>query len=368
MTSSRLPHGSDPSTSEVEPQEAHAHQHEGEHGHEHEHHVGHRHWPFSTGHREAKVKEDGHGHHGHSHGLGDHTTSTGKHRSKLLIVLCITAAIFFVQLVGAWISGSLALLADAGHMLTDATGVFIALIASVVAARPASTKRTFGYQRVEVLAALLNGIAIAVIAILIFVEAIKRFGSEVEVESGPMLIAAVIGAVANLASLLILQSGQKESLNVRGAYLEVLGDLLGSVAVIIAGIIIWLTGWMLADQIASIVIALLILPRAWSLLKDVVHVLMEATPKDMDLEETRAHLLSVPGVVDVHDIHAWTITSGVPVFSAHVVVEDETLAIQGSEPILDELLACLGEHFDTSHSTLQIESLSHVSHEQKVHA
>lgn len=334
--------------------------------HHHDHH--HRRWSFSAGHHAAETKPEDHGNHGHSHGLGGHTTATGKHRKKLIIVLCITASIFLVQVAGAVISNSLALLADAGHMLTDATGVFIALIASVIATRPASLKRTFGYQRIEVLAALFNGVAIAAIAVLIFLEAIKRIGSEVEVESGPMLFAAIIGALANFISLLVLQSGQKESLNVRGAYLEVLGDLLGSMAVIIAGIIIWLTGWMLADQIASIAIALLILPRAWSLLNDVLHVLMEAAPKDMDLEETRAHLLSVPGVLDVHDMHAWTITSGVPVFSAHVVVDDETLASNSSDPILDELLACLGEHFDTTHSTLQIESPDHASHEQEVHA
>ncbi|WP_077487964.1 cation diffusion facilitator family transporter [Sinomonas mesophila] len=336
-------------------------------GHGHGHGGHHHRWAFSAGHRAPRAKADDHGHHGHSHGLGDHSTATGRHRKKLIIVLCITASIFLMQVVGAMISNSLALLADAGHMLTDATGVFIALIASVIATRPASAKRTFGYQRVEVLAALLNGVAIAAIAVLIFVEAVQRLGTDVEVESGPMLFAAIAGAVANLVSLLILQSGQKESLNVRGAYLEVLGDLLGSVAVIIAGIIIWLTGWMLADQIASIAIALLILPRAWSLLKDVLNVLMEATPKDMDLEETRAHLLSVPGVQDVHDMHAWTITSGVPVFSAHVVVDDGTIA-DGSHAILDELLACLGEHFDTGHSTLQIESRDHASHEQEVHA
>ena len=366
MTSSRNP--STPNAQGHQSPDGHDHNDGHEHGHDHDH-GDHRHgWAFSVGHRAPKAKEDDHGHHGHSHGLGDHTTATGKHRKKLIIVLCITASIFLIQVVGAMVSNSLALLADAGHMLTDATGVFIALIASIIATRKATAKRTFGYQRVEVLAALLNGVAIAAIAIMIFVEAVKRLGTEVEVQPGPMLFAAIIGAVANLISLLVLQSGQKESLNVRGAYLEVLGDLLGSVAVIIAGIIIWLTGWMLADQIASIAIALLILPRAWSLLKDVLNVLMEATPKDMDLKETRAHLLSVPGVVDVHDMHAWTITSGVPVFSAHVVVDDQTLASNGSEPLLDELLACLGEHFDTSHSTLQIESQDHVAHEQAVHA
>ncbi|MET0829221.1 MAG: cation diffusion facilitator family transporter, partial [Microbacterium sp.] len=173
-------------------------------------------------------------------------------------MLAITAGIFVIQIVGAIISNSLALLADSGHMLTDATGVAIALIASMIATLPATSKRTFGYLRIEVLAALVNGIVLGVIAIVIFVEAIRRFGSEVEIQTGPMLIAAIIGAVANLISLLSLQSGQKESLNVRGAYLEVLGDLIGSIAVIVAGLIIMFTGWNAVDQIASIAIAILI--------------------------------------------------------------------------------------------------------------
>src|SRR5690606_6465300 len=173
-------------------------------------------------------------------------------------------------------------------------------------------------------AALANGIVLGVIAVVIFVQAIGRFGAEVEVHSGPMLVAAVIGALANLVSLLILQSGQKESLNVRGAYLEVLGDLLGSVAVIIAGVIILFPGWNWVDQVASLLIAVLIFPRAISLLRDVVNVLLEASPKNVDVDLARSHMLAVPGVVEVHDIHAWTITSGVPAFSAHVTVADAT--------------------------------------------
>ena len=321
---------------------------------------------FGPNHPASPIKAGSGG--GHSHGLGGHdhtggggsgaahTTAGAKHRKKLVIVLVITLSVFAVQVVGSLISGSLALLADAGHMLTDATGVFVALIATLIAARPATDKRTFGYLRVEVLAALINGLGIGAIAVVIFVEAIKRIGSEVDVSPGPMLIAATLGAIANLISLLVLQSGQKESLNIRGAYLEVLGDLLGSVAVIITGIIIWLTEWMLADQIASIVIALMIMPRAWSLLSEVVHVLMESTPKGLDLDETRTHLLSVPGVVDVHHMHAWTITSGVTAFTAHVTITDETMRSTGTGPVLAELLACLDGHFDTAHSTLQIES------------
>lgn len=297
--------------------------------------------------------------HSHSHGLDGAASATGKHRKKLVLVLIITLTVFAVQVVGALISNSLALLADAGHMLTDATGVAIALIASIIAALPASSKRTFGYLRVEVLAALANGIVLGVIAVVIFVQAIARIGSDVEVHSVPMLIAATIGAAANLVSLLILRSGQKESLNVRGAYLEVLGDLIGSVAVIIAAIIIMVSGWMIIDQIASLAIAILIAPRAYSLLRDVVNVLLEATPESIDLDAAREHMLAVSGVVEVHDVHAWTITSGVKSFSAHVTISDDSWSEDVYHAILDELKACLKEHFGLVHSTLQIEPESH---------
>ena len=306
----------------------------------------------------AGAEGGGHGH-SHDHGLQGATTATGKHRKRLIAVLVITLSVVSVQVVGAIISNSLSLLADAGHMLTDATGVAIALIASLIAALPATSKRTYGYLRVEVLAALANGIVLGVIAVVIFVQAIGRFGAEVEVHSGPMLVAAVIGALANLVSLLILQSGQKESLNVRGAYLEVLGDLLGSVAVIIAGVIILFTGWNWVDQVASLLIAVLIFPRAISLLRDVVNVLLEASPKNVDVDLARSHMLAVPGVVEVHDIHAWTITSGVPAFSAHVTVADAAWNERGYHAVLDELRTCLDEHFDTSHVTLQLEPESH---------
>lgn len=324
---------------------------------------------FSAGHPARPDGDAQHdGGHGHSHGLEGAASATGKHRKRLILVLSITLAVFVVQVVGALISNSLALLADAGHMLTDATGVAIALIASLIAALPASSKRTFGYLRVEVLAALANGIVLGVIAVVIFVQAIGRFGSEVEIQSGPMLIAAVVGAVANLVSLLILQGGQKESLNVRGAYLEVLGDLLGSVAVIIAGVIIMLTGWNMVDQIASILIAILIFPRAISLLRDVVNVLLEASPKNIDIDVARAHMLAVDGVTEVHDVHAWTITSGVPAFSAHVTVADDAWDSRGYHAVLDELRACLHEHFDTDHITLQLEPQGHKGTGTHVHA
>lgn len=302
--------------------------------------------------------------HSHSHGL----TATGRHRKRLITVLVITLAVVFIQVVGAAISGSLALLADAGHMLSDAAGVFIALLAAWIATRPASDLRTYGYLRAEVLAALANALILIVISVVIFIEAVRRLGSTPEIQTDVMLYAALLGAVANLVSLLILRRAQKESLNVRGAYLEVLGDLLGSVAVIAAAVTIMITGFQAADTIASMIIAVMIIPRAWHLLRDVVGVLLEASPKGVEVQMIREHILSVEGVVAVHDIHIWTITSGVPVFSAHVVVEDELLSAEGTDQVLDQLAACLGSHFDTEHCTFQLEPVSHSEHESHQHA
>ncbi len=302
--------------------------------------------------------------HSHAHGI----TATGRHRKRLIAVLAITLAVVLVQIVGAFVSGSLALLADAGHMLSDAAGVFIALLASWIATRPASDQRTYGYLRAEVLAALANALVLIVISVVIVIEAFRRFGSAPEVETGVMFWAAVAGAIANLVSLLILRGAQKESLNVRGAYLEVLGDLLGSFAVIAAALVIMFTGFQTADTIASLLIAVMIVPRAWHLLRDVVDVLLEATPKGVDVNMIREHILAVDGVISVHDIHIWTITSGVPVFSAHVVVEDEALGAVGADRVLDKLAVCLGSHFDTEHCTFQLEPASHSEHEAHQHA
>ncbi|WP_345148019.1 cation diffusion facilitator family transporter [Arthrobacter ginkgonis] len=320
-------------------------------------------------HGHAPGREPAHGahdSHGHSHGLTG-GTATGRHRRKLMIVVAITLVGVLVQLVGAWVSGSLSLLADAGHMLSDAAGVSIALFAAWAAARPATIRRTYGWQRAEVLAALANAVVLATIAVVILIEAIPRVGRAHEIDTPAMLVAAALGGAANLACLLVLHGGHKESLNVRGAYLEVLGDLLGSVAVLVAGAVILFTGYTAADAIASIVIALLILPRAWSLLREVVDVLLEAVPRGVDLHDLRRHLLSVEGVRGVHDLHAWTITSGVPVCSAHVVVDPEFLTPDGAHHVLDRLQDCLGEHFATEHCTFQLEPEGHLGHEPASH-
>ena len=253
--------------------------------------------------------------HGHSHG-----TATGAHRNRLLGVLAITVSVMVAEVIGGLISGSLALLADAGHMLTDAAGVGLALLAATFAARPTTPERTFGFMRSEILAAVINALLLFGVAGFVLIEAVRRFREPPEVSTGLMLTVATVGLVANAGSLLLLRSGQQASLNVRGAYLEVLGDLLGSVAVIVAAIVIRLTGFTQADAIASAAIGLMILPRTWALLREAVGVLLEATPKGVDLTEVRKHINDTPGVLDVHDLHAWTITSGLPVLSAHIVI------------------------------------------------
>ena len=305
------------------------------------------------------------GGHGHSHAPAG--TAAGRHRKRLVLVVGITAAVFVVQVIGGLLSGSLALLADAGHMLTDSTGLVIALIATSLAVRPATAARTYGLQRVEVLAAMINGLLLVGIAVWVLLRAVQRWNEPVDISSGLMLAVAIVGAFANAAGLLILRGGKDESLNLRGAYLEVLGDLLGSVAVIVAAIVITVTGYTRADSIASIAIFVLIVPRAWSLLRDVVDVLLEATPRGVDLDQVRQHMRDVPGVVDVHDLHAWTITSGVPVLSAHVVVDAGCIEQGRSGEVLDELGECLGEHFDVAHCTFQLEPEGHQAHETAQH-
>jgi cobalt-zinc-cadmium efflux system protein len=306
----------------------------------------------------------GHGH-SHDHGIG---TAAGKHRRRLVAVLGINAGILVLQVIGGLVSGSLALLADAGHMLTDSTGLLIALVAVSLAARPATSSRTFGLQRVEILAALTNGLLLVGVAVWVLIRAVDRWSQPEQVDSGLMLAVALVGAAANTVGLLILRGGKDESLNLRGAYLEVLGDLMGSAAVVVAAVVIMLTGWTRADSIASLAIVVLILPRAWSLLRDVVDVLLEATPKGVDLTTVREHIREVPGVVDVHDLHAWTITSGVPVLSAHVVVDDACITDGRSGEVLDRLGECLGDHFDLDHCTFQLEPVGHAEHEGARHA
>ena len=301
---------------------------------------------------------------GHSHEL----TATNAHRKRLLVVLVITFVVLIAEVIGGLIAGSLALLADAGHMLTDSTGLIMALIAAALATRAATVRRTFGLQRAEVLAALANALLLVGVAVWVLIMAVERLRNPAEIRSGLMLAVAVVGVLANLAGLLVLRPAQSTSLNMRGAYLEVFGDLVGSLAVIIAAVLILITGWTPFDAIASLAIVVLIIPRAWSLLREVVDVLLEATPHGVDLEEVRDHIRRVRGVVDVHDLHAWTITSGVPVLSAHVIVDHACISEGRSGEVLDRLGECLGGHFDVSHCTFQLEPVGHQQHEAAHHA
>jgi cobalt-zinc-cadmium efflux system protein len=301
---------------------------------------------------------------GHSHDV----TATSAHRKRLIVVLAITFAVLIAEVIGGLLAGSLALLADAGHMLTDSTGLVLALIAASLATRAATVKRTFGLQRAEVLAALGNALLLVAVAVWVLIMAVERLRTPAEIQSGLMLIVAVVGALANLVALLVLRPVYSTSLNMRGAYLEVFGDLVGSLAVIIAAVLIMITGWTPFDAIASLAIVALIIPRAWSLLREVVDVLLEATPRGVDLDEVREHIMRVRGVVDVHDLHAWTITSGVPVLSAHVIVDNACISEGRSGEVLDRLGECLGGHFDVSHCTFQLEPVGHQEHEAAHHA
>jgi len=302
--------------------------------------------------------------------MHDHASSAGGIRSAsnrrlLAASLAITSAVIVVQILGAIWSGSLALLADAVHMLTDAAALVIALIASIVAARPANDRRTFGFQRAEVFGALLNGVILLVLSVWIAIEAVRRLlePGPGEIAGGLMLVVAIVGLFANAGAMWLLSSAQRTSINVRGAYLEVMGDLLGSAVVIVAAIVVITTGWVQADAVASLLIAALIIPRAIGLLREVVSVLSEATPKGMHVQEIREHILSAPGVVDVHDVHVWQLTRGAPVFSAHVVVDAEALAQGRAGDILGELQGCLAHHFDVEHSTFQLEPAGHIEHD-----
>lgn len=293
----------------------------------------------------------------------EHPRRSVDHRRRLALVLAITCTILAVEVVGAVLSGSLVLLADAGHMATDAGGIGLSLLAMWFAARPSSPSRTFGFHRLEILAAVANALVLCGVGVYILVETVLRLLEPPVVASGTMLVFGAVGLAGNAVSLALLRRGQAESLNLRGAFLEVLNDLLGSAAVLVAGAVIWFTGFQRADAIASAVVGALILPRTWKLLREALDVLLEATPKGVDLAEVRRHLLDDRGVVDVHDLHAWTITSGMPVLSAHIVIDDPS----SSGQVLDRLCDCLRGHFDIDHSTIQVEPAGHQNHEGSTH-
>jgi cobalt-zinc-cadmium efflux system protein len=293
-----------------------------------------------------------------------HASASAQHRGRLTTVFVLTLALFVVQAVGGYVTNSLALLADAGHNFTDVVGIGLALLAIAIAGRPASDGRTFGFLRLEILAAVVNAVLLFGVAAFVIFEAWRRWSDPPEVAAGLMLAIALVGLGVNALSLYLLHGAQRSSLNMRGAYLEVMGDLAGSIAVIVAAVVITVTGWQQADALASAVIGLLILPRTWRLLHEAIDVLLEATPKGVDLDEVRTHILEAPGVADVHDLHAWTITSGMNVVSAHVVLTEDA----DPPAVLDELCRCLSGDFDIEHSTFQLETADRRRLEERSHA
>jgi cobalt-zinc-cadmium efflux system protein len=282
---------------------------------------------------------------------GRHTHAS-RHKHRLLAVFGATSAFLLVEAgVGLW-TGSLALLADATHMLVDAGGVLLSLLAVWFAERPATPAKTYGYYRVEILAALVNGVVLCVMAITILVATYERIWQPPPVPGGPVLLVAILGLAVNLLGLWLLHGGAAESLNVRGAYLEVLGDAVSSALVIAAALVILFTGWTLADVIAGALIALFILPRTWALLRQAVNVLLEGAPPHLDVTEIEDALRAAPSVRRVHDLHVWTLTSGREAMSAHVVVE----AGAPNDKILEDLHLILHARFGIDHTTIQIET------------
>ncbi len=299
----------------------------------------------------------------HDHG------PVSSNRKRLLVAFFITTTILVAEVAGALITGSLALLVDAAHMLTDAGGLFIALVAANLMVRPASSKRTWGFRRAEVLAATAQAAILLAVGIFVFVEGIRRLINPPEIASKELLIFGVIGLLGNLASIFVLAGGRKSNFNLRAAFLEVINDALGSVAVIVAAVIIATTGWTRADAVVAMLIGVLILPRTFVLLRETVDVLLESTPKGLDLDSVRSHILELPHVRAVHDLHATQISTGLPVLTAHVVVDDACFYDGHAPGIIDELQKCVADHFAVSieHSTFQLEREAHAEHEHPAH-
>ncbi len=300
--------------------------------------------------------------HAHDHGAG-----SADHRGRLATVLAITVTVLVVEVVGAAVTGSLALLADAAHMLTDVIGLSLAVVASVLVRRPETDRRTWGFRRVEVLSAAAQAAVLLAVGVYVLIEAVRRLVDPPEMTSGLLLAFGVIGLAGNLAGLAILARQRQDNLNLRAAFLEVLNDALGSVAVIVAAVVIATTGWQRADAVASLVIGALIIPRTIVLLRVTTDVLLESTPAGLELADVRARLLAHPHVHDVHDLHATQVATGLPVLTAHLVVDDSCFFDGHLGPMLDELQACLDDDFDVEHSTLQFEAASHGEHEHPTH-
>lgn len=305
---------------------------------------------------------------GHGHGHGHGVTATGKHRKVLGAVVLISLTIFVVQVIGAAMTGSLALFADAGHVLADAGGVAMALGAALLASRPATGRRTFGWARAEILAAAINGLILSGMGVYVVVQGIRRLIEPASVEPGGMALFGAIGLLGNLVAVALLFKARSASLNMRGAFLEVATDSATSVGVIVAALIIQFTGFTRADPIVSLLIGMVIVPRAIKLLREAAEILLETTPAGIDLDEIRRHITEVDHIHDVHDLHVYTVTSGLPVLTAHVVVDTECFEDGHAPQLLDKLQTCLAGHFDVEHSTFQLEPIGHADHEHPTHA
>ncbi|MEU9508480.1 cation diffusion facilitator family transporter [Micromonospora sp. NPDC048170] len=289
---------------------------------------------------------------GHDHSHGSVANAAHRHRGRLWAAFGLLAGLMVVEAVAAFRTGSLALLSDAGHMFTDVLGIGMALAAIAATRRAdADPQRTFGLYRLEVLAALANAVLLSGVAIYVMIEAVRRFGDPPEVLAGPMLVVAVLGLLANIGAFALLRSGAKESINVHGAYLEVLGDLLGSLGVIGAALLIITTGWWWADPLVAVAVGLFILPRTWRLGRAALRILVQAAPEHLQVTAVRDRLAAVPGVAEVHDLHVWTLTSGMEVASAHLTMAP------GAEvgAVLVAARTALHDDFHIEHATLQIE-------------
>lgn len=301
------------------------------------------------------------GHHHHHHrerGEGSRIQSgLAANRGRLVAALALSLSYMLAEIVGGLLTGSLALLADAAHMFSDAAALGLSLFAIWIAQRPADSRQTYGYYRTEILAALINGATLLAISVFIFIEAVERWRAPQPVEGGPMMAVAAGGLAVNLSMLWILDRGKSTSLNIRGAWLHVLTDTLGSVQALLAGVVIWRWGWYWADPLASVLIGLLVIYSSWGLLKEVVSVLMEGAPAHIDVDEVRSAIRGLPGVLSVHDLHVWTITSGLESLSAHVVVEDRP-----RDEALAEIRQMLRSRFGVSHQTIQLESANFEEH------
>jgi cobalt-zinc-cadmium efflux system protein len=300
----------------------------------------------------------------HDHGEG------ASSRTRLAVALGISGVILLAEIGGAILTGSLALVVDAGHLLTDAGGLAVALLAATLVHRPPTSRRTWGFGRAEVLAATAQAAVLLAVGLFVLVEGIHRLIVPAPIAPAPLLVFGIIGLVGNLAALLVLRGSRRTNFNLRAAFLEVANDALGSLSVIVAAIVITLTGWTRADAVAALVIGALILPRSLLLLRETIDVLLESTPRGLDLNSVRKHLLEQPHVRAVHDLHATQIATGLPVLTAHVVVDDECFYDGHNSEILDELQACVAEHFSIAieHSTFQLERAVHGDHEHETHA